>query len=64
MLVGTAMSRTNAEYLITRTGPTEISGLRRMKLNSPIRKLRANRSLMISIVGIRPRTMRSWLPRL
>jgi hypothetical protein len=26
--------------------------------------LRANRSLMISIVGMRPRTMRSWLARL
>jgi hypothetical protein len=38
-------------------------GLLRMKLNSPMRMLRAKRSLMISIVGMRPRTMRSWLAR-
>ena len=41
----------------------ETSGLLRMKLNRPMRMLRAKRSPMISIVGMRPRTMRSWLAR-
>ena len=51
----------NSLYFCTRTGPTEISGLRRMKLNRPMRRRRAKRSLMSSSVGMRPRTMRSWL---
>ena len=64
MLVGTTRLRVNSLYLITRTGPTEISGLRRMKLNRPMRRSRAKRSLMTSSVGIRPRTMRSWVATL
>jgi hypothetical protein len=62
-LVGTTSSRRNMLYFCTCTVPTEISGLRRMKLNSPTRRLRAKRSLMTSIVGMRPRTIRSWLER-
>ena len=45
------------------TPSTEITGDRRNKVNSLIRKLRAKRSLIISSVGMRPRTMRSWLPK-
>jgi hypothetical protein len=63
-LVGTTSSRRKALYFCTCTAPTEISGLRRMKLNRPRRRLRENRSLTISMVGMRPRTMRSWLDRL
>src|SRR5262245_23485762 len=63
-LVGTTRLRMNSENLTIFTGATEISGLRRMKLKRPIRKRRAKRSLMISSVGMRPRTMRSCLPTL
>src|SRR6185436_9608502 len=62
--VGTTRLRMNSLYLTTRTGPTEISALRRMKLKRPMRSSLAKRSLMISSVGIRPRTMRSWVARL
>ncbi len=62
-LVGTTISRRKALYFCTLMLPIEISGLLRMKLNSPMRMLRAKRSLMISIVGMRPRTIRSWLAR-
>ncbi|XHO07403.1 hypothetical protein ACEQUB_p00649 (plasmid) [Ralstonia syzygii] len=64
MAAGTTRLRMNSLYFWTFTGPTEISALRRRKLNSPMRQLRANRSLMISSVGMRPRTMRSCEPRL
>ena len=37
------------------------SGARRSMLNRLVRNRRANRSLIISSVGIRPRTMRTWL---
>jgi hypothetical protein len=50
-----------AEPLHGEMPPIDTSGVRRMKLNMPRRRLRANRSLTISIVGMRPRTMRSWL---
>ena len=63
-LVGTTRSRRKALYFCTWTAPTEISGLRRIMLNRPSRRLREKRSLTISIVGMRPRTMRSWLERL
>src|SRR5690349_17252480 len=63
-LVGTARLRRNSLYLITLTGPIVMSGLRRMKLKSPMRSRRAKRSLMISSVGMRPRTMRSCVARL
>ena len=62
-LVGTTISRRKALYFCTLMPPIETSGLLRMKLNRPMRMLRAKRSLMISIVGMRPRTMRSWLAR-
>src|SRR5215471_7146058 len=63
-LVGTTRLRMNSLYLTTRTGPTEISALRRVKLKRPMRRSRAKRSLMISSVGMRPRTMRSCVARL
>ena len=63
-LVGTAISRRNAEYFITLTPPSETSGLFLRKLKRPRRMLRAKRSITISIVGMRPRTMRSWFARL
>ena len=62
-LVGTTISRRKAEYFCTLMPLIETSGLLRMKLNSPMRMLRAKRSPMISIVGMRPRTIRSWLAR-
>ena len=58
-LVGTTISRKKALYFCTLMLPIDTSGLLRMKLNSPMRMLRAKRSLMTSIVGMRPRTMRS-----
>ena len=57
------LAQEGAEYFCTLMPPIETSGLLRMKLNRPMRMLRAKRSLMISIVGMRPRTMRSWLAR-
>ena len=63
-LVGTTISRKNALYLRTLAPPMDTSGLLRTRLNSPSRMLRAKRSPMISIVGMRPRTMRSWLAML
>ncbi|MNL84679.1 hypothetical protein D3C87_2127230 [compost metagenome] len=63
-LVGTTRLRMNSEYLDTRTEPTDTSALRRRKLNRPTRSRRAKRSLIISRVGIRPRTMRSCVARL
>jgi hypothetical protein len=54
----------NSEYLTTRTGPALTSGLFLMKLKMPARTRRAKRSFTISSVGMRPRTMRSWLARL
>ncbi|MCY1249181.1 hypothetical protein D9M72_626910 [compost metagenome] len=63
MLVGTTTLRRKAPNFCTFTGPTAISGLRRMKLKMPMRKLRAKRSFTISSVGMRPRTIRSWLER-
>jgi hypothetical protein len=62
-LVGTTISRRKALYFCTLMPPMETSGLLRIMLNSPTRMLRAKRSLMISMVGMRPRTMRSWLAR-
>ena len=63
-LVGTTRLRMNSLYFDTRTEPTETSALRRRKLNRPTRKYRAKRSLMISSVGMRPRTIRSCVARL
>ena len=63
-LVGTTISRRKALYFCTLMLPIATSGLFLMRLKMPMRMLRAKRSLMISIVGMRPRTMRSWLARL
>jgi hypothetical protein len=62
-LVGTTISRRKALNFCTLMPPMLTSGLLRIRLNSPMRMLRAKRSLMTSIVGMRPRTMRSWLAR-
>ena len=62
-LVGTTISRRKALYFCTLMPPIETSGLLRIRLNRPTRMLRAKRSLITSIVGMRPRTMRSWLAR-
>ena len=61
MLVGTTISRKKALYFCTLMPPIETSGVLRMRPNMPRRTLRAKRSQTISIVGMRPRTMRSWL---
>ena len=61
--VGTTTSRRNSLNFCTRTPSISTSAVRRIRPNRPTRTLRANRSLMISIVGMRPRTMRSWLAR-
>ena len=61
-LVGTSRPPRNWLNLLTRIGPALTSGVRRMKLKIPSRSIRAKRSLMISSVGMRPRTMRSCLP--
>jgi hypothetical protein len=63
-LVGTTISRRKALNFCTLMPPIETSGDLRMRLNSPMRMLRAKRSLMTSMVGMRPRTMRSWLAML
>ena len=42
---------------------TDSSAERRNRLNRPIRQVRTKRSLIISSVGSRPRTMRSWLAK-
>ena len=62
-LVGTTTSRRNSLNFCTRTPSISTSALRRIRPNRPTRTLRAKRSLTISIVGIRPRTIRSWLAR-
>ena len=62
-LVGTTISRRKALYFCTLMPPIDTSGLLRIRLNRPMRMLRAKRSLTTSIVGMRPRTMRSWLAR-
>src|SRR6056297_1138637 len=46
-----------------RTPPTVISVERRSRLKRLMRRWRAKRSLIISSVGMLPRTMRSWLER-
>ena len=61
MFAGMNRPWTYSEYFNSCTLPTEISGERRSRLNRLTRRLRANRSLTISSVGMRPRTMRSWL---
>ena len=61
--VGTTISRRKLLNFCTFTPPMATSGVLPMKLNSPSRTLRAKRSLMTSIVGMRPRTIRSWLDR-
>src|SRR6185503_2826496 len=48
---------------LTSTGCTAISGERRSRLYRLTRKSRAKRSLIISSVGMRPRTMRIALMR-
>ena len=62
-LVGTTSSRRKALYFCTCSVPIATSGLLRMKLNRPARMFLAKRSLMISSVGMRSRTIRSWLTR-
>jgi len=42
---------------------TDSSAERRSRLNRPMRHVRTKRSLIISSVGSRPRTMRSWLAK-
>lgn len=60
-LVGTNRLCTHSPYLTMRTPSMEISTVRRNMLTRRMRKARAKRSLIISSVGRRPRTMRSWL---
>ena len=61
-LAGTARLRRNSLYRSTRTGATEISTLRRVRLASAPRSARAKRSCTSSSVGMRPRTTRSCRP--
>ena len=62
-LVGTTSSRRKSPYFSTLTALTPTSTPFRTRSKMPVRRLRANRSLMISSVGMRPRTSRSELAR-
>ena len=56
------LAQEGARSAARRWSRIEISGERRMKLNRPRAKVaRETTPLTISIVGMRPRTMRSWL---
>ena len=61
MFAGTKRECTYSLNFIICTVPTVTSGRRRKRLNRLIRNRRPKRSLIISRVGSRPRTMRSWL---
>jgi len=58
-LLGTGRLRSKSAYFWILIEPTVMSALRRMKFNSTLRMLRANRSLMSSSVCMRRRTTRS-----
>ncbi|MNZ90649.1 hypothetical protein D3C78_1096180 [compost metagenome] len=60
-LVGTGRLRANSWYGWILIGPTVMSGLRRSRLNNPMRNCRAKRSLMISSACSRSRTTRRWV---
>src|SRR5574337_1128867 len=62
-LAGTTTSRRNAPYFWTRVLPIETSGLLRIRSNTPVRRLRAKRSLTASSAGMRRCTTRSRFAR-
>src|SRR5581483_2867510 len=62
-LVGTCRLCTYSANFFTWMGATAISGERRSRLYRLTRNRRAKRSLIISSVGMRPRTMRISLPK-